>query len=146
MIRYPLEFRYSAAASQDATWSTNAPEGRSATCAVPPEFEGPGGGYSPEDFFGLALLNCFVGTFKVIAEKSRVSFESLAVSGGLTVDRDDQGRPCMTEFRIEARIWGGPLGDEARLRRIFEKTTQSCIVANSVKTRVTFSLEMNAAN
>jgi organic hydroperoxide reductase OsmC/OhrA len=119
MIRYPLEFNYTASASKDPAWTTQAPEGRAASCAVPPEFEGPGGGFSPEDFFGLALLNCFMGTFKVIAEKSRVEFESLTASGTLTVDRDSEGKPWMSAFEIRA-----------------------CIVAHSVKTRVTFALEM----
>jgi len=37
--------------------------------AIPPEFEGPGGTYSPEDLYALSLLNCYLATFKYIAEK-----------------------------------------------------------------------------
>jgi organic hydroperoxide reductase OsmC/OhrA len=144
VITYPLAFSYQSesASGTRAAWITHAPEGRSADCAIPPEFEGPGQGYSPEDFFGLALLNCFVATFKVIAEKSRVPFESLTVSGKLIVDRDEQGRPAMKSFALDARIVSGAGGDPARIRRVFDKTAESCIVANSVKTEVRFALEV----
>jgi hypothetical protein len=56
LIVYPIHFEYSARASSGtaSTWTTVAPEGRAAVCAIPPEFDGPGKGYSPEDFFGLA--------------------------------------------------------------------------------------------
>ena len=142
MISYPLQFTYRAEAvmGTQTLWTTQTAEGRSAPCAVPPEFEGPGNGYSPEDFFGLSLLNCFVATFKVIAEKSKVPFKALTTLGSLTVDRDERGRPYMKTFGIEAHVSPGPDGESARIRRVFDKTTESCIVANSVKTQVIFTL------
>ncbi len=141
MISYPITFGYSAKANAGthASWDAKAPEERVAVCAIPPEFEGPGKGYSPEDFFGLAIINCFVATFKVIAEKSRVSFETLSVDGKLVVDRDEKGRPWMSAFRIEATVLSGANGDPGRIQRVLEKTSESCIVVNSVKTDVSFS-------
>jgi organic hydroperoxide reductase OsmC/OhrA len=148
MTRYPIEFEYRSEAGNgiQLAWETRAPESRQAICAIPPEFEGPGKGYSPEDFFGLALLNCFVATFKVIAEKSRVSFESLSVQGRLVVDRDEQGRPCMKAMHIEAQVSPGTSGDVERIRRVLAKTSESCIVANSVKTEVTFKLDLKTGS
>ena len=144
MIQYPMRFSYSALGTSgvNAGWTAMSPENRESPCAVPPEFEGPGGGYSPEDFFGLALLNCFVATFKVIAEKSRVEFLKVIAHGTLLVDRDDHGRPWMKEFQILAQISPGPGGDAERIRRVFAKTSESCLVANSVKTEVKFSVEI----
>jgi organic hydroperoxide reductase OsmC/OhrA len=143
MIQYPLQFSYTSQAAPGigVSWQTTSPENRESPCAVPPEFEGPGGGYSPEDFFALALLNCFVATFKVIAEKSRVEFQQVSAGGTLTVDRDERGRPSMKMFEIHARITPGASGDVERIKRVFAKTTESCIVANSVKTEVKFSIE-----
>ena len=76
-----------------ALWTAASRESRKSQCTVPPEFGGPGGGDSPEDFFGMALLNCFVGTCNVIAEKSKVEFEKVTTDGLLIVDRDERGRP-----------------------------------------------------
>lgn len=144
MIQYPMVFDYTAdgGAGIAARWNTVSPERRESVCAIPPEFEGPGGGYSPEDFFGLALLNCFMATFKVIAEKSKVPFERLEATGKLIVDRDERGRPVMKEFEIQARIVVGTQGDPEKVRRVFAKTSESCIVAQSVKAEVKFSAEI----
>ena len=145
MISYPLQFTYrvEAAMGIQTPWTTQTAEGRSAPCAIPPEFEGPGHGYSPEDFFGLALLNCFIATFKVIAEKSKVPFKAITALGSLTVDRDERGRPSMKTFGIEAHVSPGADGEASRIRRVFDKTTESCIVANSVKNQVTFTLTLS---
>ena len=79
MVQYPLKFSVTAegVSGMDSTWVTQVPsneadESRSLTAAIPPEFQGPGGGYSPEDFYALALLNCFMATFRVIASKSQL--------------------------------------------------------------------------
>ena len=75
MVKYPMSFKAQAhsPAGIQSPWSSKAeamPE-KPLTLAIPPEFEGPGGGFSPEDLYLLALENCFVATFKVFAEKSR---------------------------------------------------------------------------
>jgi uncharacterized OsmC-like protein len=108
-----------------------------------PEFDGPGKGYSPEDFFGLAIVNCFAATFKVIAEKSRLSFDSLSVEGRLAVDRDEKGRPCMKSFLMDVKVSAGANGNVDRILRVLDKTSESCIVVNSVKTEVRFSFAVS---
>ncbi len=145
MIAYPIAFEYNAKAGSGtaSTWTTMAPEERAAVCAIPPEFDGPGRGYSPEDFFGLAVVNCFVATFKVIAEKSRLSFDSLSVEGRLVVDRDEKGRPCMSSFLMDVKVSAGANGNVDRILRILDKTSESCIVLNSVKTEVRFSFAVS---
>jgi organic hydroperoxide reductase OsmC/OhrA len=105
-------------------------------CAIPPEFEGPGGGASPEDFYVLALLNCFVATFKVFAQKSRVEFREIDARGVLTVDRDEKGVPWMARFKLSATVYGP--SDQDRVMALLEKTSRSCMILNSVKTEKTF--------
>ncbi|MBC7691755.1 MAG: OsmC family protein [Methylotenera sp.] len=144
MITYPLDFPVEASttAGTATTWTTRTPSLASfVPCAIPGEFGGPGGGYSPEDFFAMAAANCFCATFKVIAEKSKVSFEKLAIAGSLTVDRDPQGRPWMKAMRIEVTVHPGSTEPE-RIMRILEKTSQSCLVIHSLKTDVTFDFKI----
>ena len=92
MIQYPMKFDVSSVADPGITQVWNSEYSPSegdpvrVVVAVPPEFEGPGGGFSPEDFFALALANCFVATFKVIAEKSKLIFQKLDCKGTLTVE------------------------------------------------------------
>jgi organic hydroperoxide reductase OsmC/OhrA len=91
VIQYPLVFKVksSAQAGIAAHWETSSPSvATPVPMAIPPEFEGPGGGFSPEDIYGFALTNCFVATFKVIAEKSKLTYKTLHAEGTLTVDLD----------------------------------------------------------
>lgn len=142
MMNYPLKFSVSSRTPSGIStpWETSVPGLPAVPAAIPVEFGGPAGGFSPEDFFALAVLNCFAATFKVIAEKSQITFEALELSGELTVDRDSKGAPWMSHFGLRATLSG--VKDSERAKRILEKTSQSCIVLNSIRTEKTFSFEI----
>ncbi len=149
MVQYPLKFSVSAegASGIDSTWMTQVPgsgpgELRELKGAIPPEFQGPGGGYSPEDFYALALLNCFMATFRVIAAKSQLVYQSIRLKGELVVDRDEKGAPWMKHFTLNAAVSGAV--DPERAKRLLEKASQSCLILNSVKTGKTFEFEAQA--
>jgi organic hydroperoxide reductase OsmC/OhrA len=110
--------------------------------AIPKEFGGPDSGFSPEDLFALAAANCFIATFKVVAERSRLEFRELQVEALLTVDRGPDGAPWMSDLLLRVRLEGA--SDQERGLRLLEKTSKSCLVLNSLKTRVEFSFEASA--
>lgn len=143
MITYPLIFGVSA----DSTSGIQTPWSASADAvdgtipvAIPPEFEGPGGGFSPEDLYATALANCFVATFKVFAEKSRLEYRTIRAGAKLAVDRDEQGKPWMARVDISIHLDGAAREDQAR--RLLERTSQSCMILNSVKTEKTFEFHV----
>ncbi len=138
MIRYPQEYeaKSRSGSGMESKWSSQAGVSPELVCAIPPEFEGPGGGSSPEDFYALALLNCFVATFKVFAAKSRLDYREIEARGVLTVDRDEKGIPWMARFRLAATVSGA--ADADRMIALLEKTSRSCMILNSVKTEKTF--------
>lgn len=141
MIKYPLTFHSASKSGSGITtlWQ-GAGEGLpSIAMAIPPEFEGPGGGYSPEDLYALALQNCFVATFKVFAEKSRLAFTSISVDAELTVDRNENGRPWMAKVALKIKVDGAA---KESAMRILDKTAQNCLILNSVRTEKTFSFEV----
>lgn len=107
------------------------------TAAIPPEFGGPGKGFSPEDFYAMALSNCFVATWKVFAEKSNLNYASLTVELILTIDVDEQKRPWMKKAKFLVNLTG--VENKDRAERLLNKVSQSCIVLNSVKTEKEFS-------
>jgi organic hydroperoxide reductase OsmC/OhrA len=107
-------------------------------CAIPPEFEGPGGAFSPEDLFAQALTNCFLATFKVYAEKSNIQFSHVAATSELIVDLDENKKPVMKKFILHAEISGCDNADITR--RIAERAFASGFILNSVKTELQFNL------
>ncbi len=140
MIHYPISFFAEAKANSgiQTSW-TIASKNIENACAVPSEFEGPGGALSPEDLFVQALTNCFVATFKVYAEKSRVEFSKVSVSAELIADLDAHKKPVMKSCTLRVKIEGSAQLD--RVRTIAEKAFQSGFILNSVKTEV--KLELN---
>lgn len=141
MITYPLEFNSETISTSgiQSSWKTKSSNLES-SMAVPPEFKGPGGGFSPEDLFNQALANCFVATFKVYAENSKLSFEDLNVNARLVVDNDESKKPVMKDFYLHAKIKAPSSGDKAIL--LAKKAAQSGLILNSVKTICHFSFEV----
>jgi organic hydroperoxide reductase OsmC/OhrA len=122
-------------------WTTKAPNTSEVIpVAIPPEFEGPGTGLSPEDLYAMALQNCFIATFKVFAEKSKMTFQKISVQSVLEVDRDDKGRPWMARITLKVQLSGSDRKEQAQ--RLLERTSQNCMILNSVQTQKDFEFEI----
>ena len=145
MIQYPLTFPVHADAREGTKtkWISRtgaAGEISQIPCAIPPEFSGPGGGYSPEDLFALALVNCFIATFKVIASVSRLEYRKISGDAILTVDRNEAGKPWMAACSFEFTLEG--VTDREKAERLLNKTTSQCLIWNSVHTQKSFKFSI----
>jgi organic hydroperoxide reductase OsmC/OhrA len=109
--------------------------------SIPPEFEGPGEAYSPEDLYALALMNCFIATFKFVAEKSRLEFQSIEAEAILTVDKGERTSPWMQKVEIHLSLKGAPQPERALT--LLEKTKKNCMIINSVQTEVAFHFQVS---
>lgn len=139
MIQYPVAF-YAEAFSQPGTalpWVMMTSD-FSSSCAIPKDFKGPGGAASPEDLFNLALINCFIGTFKVLAENSKVSYEAVSVSADLQVDVNDNKQAVMKECTLSVTIKSPSSIDRAKI--VAEKAFKSGFILNSVLTKINLNL------
>ena len=137
MIKYPLNFHAEAQATPGitSTWTAKAENNAPITCAIPPEFMGPGGGYSPEDLYGIALLNCVIATFKVFAEKSNLTFTDVKGTAEITIDRGDKGAPWISKIALHLTLTGA--SDTAKGETVLKESKAACIVCNSMRTEVT---------
>lgn len=139
MIKYPMSFKVSAESAEgiQTSWESIAQtQSAGIRMSIPPEFEGPGDGFSPEDLYAMALQNCFIATFKVFAEKSRLAFSKLQVATELVVDRNESGRPWMARCVLKVQLEGCTQVENAK--RILERTSENCMILNSVKTEKVF--------
>ncbi len=135
MIQYPVQFsgKSVAASGIKTSWDTVA-SGHELNCSVPSEFEGDGTNPSPEDYFLLALQNCFVATFKVFAEYSKLTFTDLSVQSELEVDRNSEGKITMKSMVLNILISG--VSDEKKARLLVDKTLKTGFIIQSVKTEI----------
>jgi organic hydroperoxide reductase OsmC/OhrA len=111
-----------------------------AICAIPPEFGGLGGGFSPEDLFMQSAINCFVGTFKVMAKLSKLNFGELEVKGKLLVDKNAEGKIIMKSIHLEILIAQVDRAEKAEI--IANKALKEGFILNSLKSQITHSLKI----
>jgi organic hydroperoxide reductase OsmC/OhrA len=144
MVSYPLHFEVSAGGGGgvDKPWRTGTQHtDRYTEAAIPPEFQGPGGGFSPEDLYAMSLVNCFVATFKVLAKNAQLTYEEVRAKGRLTVDRGENGRPWMSHIGIRVEVQSGG-GDKAQAEQLLRKTAANCLILNSIRTEKTFEFSV----
>ncbi len=141
MLKYPIEFSAEAVSNSGikVLWTGRSQE-QEMQLSIPPEFNGPGGGLSPEDLFNQALANCFLATFKVYAENSKLNYDQVMVFSKLKVDLDDQKRPMMKECSIVAKIVAPSHPERALL--LAKKASESGFILNSVKTHCQFEFQI----
>lgn len=144
MIKFPMKFEVSAVANSGVSsqWKAEAQRLPSITCAIPPEFMGPGEGYSPEDLFAISLLNCLIATFKVYAEKSAASFQEIQGRVRLTVDRiPGESGFMMTQADVFLDVLGAT--DRDKVKKILDSAIKDCAISNSIKTGKTFHINIS---
>lgn len=141
MVKFPIRFEARAASPAGAgtTWKAESGSLSPIVSAIPPEFNGPGGGYSPEDLFALALLNCLIATFKVYAEKSNVTFREIQAKADLTVDKvPGQSGFMMTQADVFLDVAGA--SDPELGKKLLNAAIKDCAISNSIKTGKTFHI------
>lgn len=142
MAKFPMAFHASTKAVNgiNSTWKSTSLNQPSLEMAIPVEFEGLGGGYSPEDLYLLALTNCFVATFKFAAEKSSLTFDDLQVESRLVVDLNSSNQAVMKEVHLNTVLKNPSNPDRAK--RLLTKIEGSCLILNSVKSEIFFNHEI----
>ena len=99
---------------------------------TPPEFDGPGGLWSPETLLVAAVTDCFLLTFRGIARASRMPWISIAVTCEGTLERPDRVTQ-FTRFDLHATVVlpGEVSMDQAR--RILTRAEETCLITRSLK-------------
>ena len=99
--------------------------------APPSEFGGPGDRWSPETLLVAAAVDCFVLSFRVSAEMSKVPWRSIRCEGEGTLDRVDR-KLRFTALALKATLTVPPEVDAARATRLLEMAERNCLVTNSL--------------
>jgi organic hydroperoxide reductase OsmC/OhrA len=111
--------------------------------APPREFGGSGDHWSPETLLIGAVADCFVLSFRAIAEASRFEWQRLEVKVDGTLDRIER-KTQFTELNVRARV-KVPGSSESSAMRILEKSEAACLITNSLTAKVNFEGEVEVA-
>lgn len=139
MNKYPLSFKSSASATPgiSTTWETQAANFPKIVCSIPKEFFGPNTGYSPEDLMIMAVINCFIATFKVFSEKADLLFEKIDGNGTLIIDRLSTGLVGVSALTLDFILLNP--SDTAKAEVILNEAKKACLMANVLKAEIQFS-------
>ena len=99
---------------------------------VPPEFDGPGGYWSPETLQVGAAVDCFVLTFRGLARVTSLPWTSLDCEATGTLDR--VGRTLQfTDFLIQAHLTVPEGVSPAEAERVLARADETCLIASSLR-------------
>jgi organic hydroperoxide reductase OsmC/OhrA len=99
--------------------------------AAPPEFDGPGGRWSPETLLCAAVADCFILSFRAYARASRFEWQHLDCNVVGTLERVD-GVARFTRFATHATLRLAPGADADKGRLLLDKAEHGCLVSNSL--------------
>lgn len=99
--------------------------------APPPEFDGPGGRWSPETLLCAAVADCFLLSFRGVARANKFEWRSLECEVEGTLNRLE-GKTRFTHMVVRARLHVPAGTDEAKSVQLLERAEHVCLISNSL--------------
>lgn len=134
---FPHHYRSTAVARPEGPDEVQSPGLAPLAMNTPAEFGGPGTHWSPEALMAAAVADCFVLTFKSVADASSLPWQALTCEAVGTLDRVERATQ-FTAFDIRAHLEVAPGTDVNRAHRLLEKAEQVCLVTNSLRSEIRF--------
>jgi len=144
MHPYPHTYIASAAARNAGPVTVASPQLPDLDTAPPPEFDGPGGVWSPETLLCASIADCFVLTFRAVSRAARLGWSTLEcrVEGILErVERNSQ----FTRYTTHARLTLPAGSDAEKARQLLERAEHGCLIANSLRGERTLEVQIVTA-
>lgn len=133
MVEYSEDYSAQAEATDDADdWTTESRD--QFRIGIPPEFGGDFDGPAPENYYAVALTNCYVATFKVMADNSDLEFERITADGTLRL-RPDDGDTIVDSFALDVELAVETVDRKTEL--LLERAQDHCFILQSVDFDVT---------
>ena len=132
MKPYPHVYSVSADASATGAVSVTSPGLPAIETAPPPEFDGPGGVWSPETLLVAAIADCFILTFRGVSRAARFEWISLEAHVDGSLERES-GVTQFVRYTTRATLTVAPNTDHAKATELLERSEKACLVANSLR-------------
>jgi organic hydroperoxide reductase OsmC/OhrA len=144
MHPFPHVYAVSAAANPTGPVSLDSPDLPTLPSEGPKEFDGPGDKWSPETLLTASLVDCFILSFRAVANASKFSWSRLECQAEGKLDRIERVSQ-FTHFTVRAKLTV-PVGtDIERAKKLLEKSEQVCLISASLKGEKHLEMEVVTA-
>ena len=109
--------------------------------APPPQLNGPGDAWSPEELLLAAVESCFLFTLRAVARLAKLEFVNLQLDTEGVVDRQDRVTR-FTEIAVRATLTVPPGTARAAALEVLEKTKGVCLVSASISTPIRLEVDI----
>ncbi len=142
MQQFPHHYHAKAHGQPTGIVATHSGELIQLDVAAPKEFDGPGDKWSPEELLVACVANCFILTFRAIANASKLQWSELTCEAKGILDRVDR-KAQFTEMFINVSLVTNSQEDEEKVVRLLEKAESNCLITNSLTAKT--HLETNVS-
>lgn len=132
MKPYPHSYTATAEGSASGAISVASAGLPAVATAPPPEFDGPGGFWSPETLLIAAVADCFILTFRGVSRAARFEWVGIEVRVDGTLERIS-GVTQFVRYVTRAALTVPSNADHAKARELLERAEKLCLVANSLR-------------
>ena len=144
MHPYPHQYRAAATGGTSGILNITSPSLPDIESAPPPEFDGPGGIWSPETLLCAAVADCFILTFRAVSRGAKFEWLALQCQVEGTLERVDS-QSQFTRFATRAALTIPAGADADKARALLERAEHGCLVANSLRATRTLEVELIGA-
>jgi peroxiredoxin-like protein len=115
--------------------------------AVPPQFGGFEGRWTPEDLLLSAVASCFVTTFRVLAEHSKWEYADLQVEASGIVSKAESGY-SFHQITLRPHLKVAAVAEIAKGEQLLHKAQNLCLVSRAISVIQVFEpvVELATAN
>ncbi|HTQ11005.1 MAG TPA: OsmC family protein [Fimbriimonadaceae bacterium] len=143
---YPVTVQWTGGRDGKGTFTAKH-SGSTLPIAVPPEFQGVGGGASPEELLTSAIVSCYTLTFGIIAANRKIPVQDVQVEA---VGQVEQNGPSFKYIAITLRpkitLAADATDEQMKLAEdMAHKADSYCIVTNAVRGNVQIVVEPTLA-
>lgn len=131
MKAYPHTYTVEASGTGVGAVTVSSPQLPPMQTAAPPEFDGPGGVWSPETLLCASLADCFILTFRAVARAAKLEWTKLDCRVEGVLERI-AGVSRFTRFTTFAHLSLPPGSDMRKAEEALDRAERGCLIANSL--------------
>jgi peroxiredoxin-like protein len=145
MQNLPHRYQVSANAETEGNVVLKADDMPQLVSAPPAQFGGPGNQWSPEHLLVASVADCFILTFRAIAQASKLAWNNLDASAEGVLERVDRVTR-FTTITVSATLTV-PVGTNIdKARQLLEKAEAACLITNSLSGKIHLEAEIIVAS